>query len=142
MLGFLEGCSALPLPVCVLCDKCCNLGQGFQMNSTRVAPRVDCERVGGVFDLSDLLKNLYEVHQLRNQSVTAPIATISRAQRNQNQIRNQTDSDFESFNSRLFSVRFDSETVSLECRNFINCCKLLLSLVSCQSNESGTAKWN
>lgn len=61
-LDFLEGCSALPLPVCVLCDKCCNLGQGFQMNSTRVAPRVAWERVGGVFDLSDLLKNLYEVN--------------------------------------------------------------------------------
>lgn len=63
-LDFLEGCSALPLPVCVLCDKCCNLGQGFRMNSTRVTPRVARERVGGVFDLSDLLKNLneYEVN--------------------------------------------------------------------------------
>lgn len=59
-LDFLEGCSALPLPVCVLCDKCCNLGQEFRMNSTRVTPQVARERVGGVFDLSDLLKNLYE----------------------------------------------------------------------------------
>lgn len=97
------------LPVCVLCDKCCNLGQGFlkkfdtchAMGGQQQQQQHHPERVGGVFDLSDLLKNL-----LRNQTVTAAIATISRAQRERE--RNKTVRTDSKLSSHLFSLRSEN----------------------------------
>lgn len=141
-LDFFEGCSALALPVCVLCDKCCNLGQGFRMNSTRVTPRVAWERVGGVFDLSDLLKNLYELRSKRIGCVikVSQYQLPQSAEHRENQIRTKkTVSDFESFNSCLFlaSLRFGNCLARVQKFHKL----LQIVVVTCQlpvKRESGT----
>lgn len=144
-LDFLEGCSALPLPVCVLCDKCCNLGHGFQ------AEFDTCHATGGPrkswrrFWLVWFIEKLVRVRSRRIGCVikVSQHQLPQSAEHRENQIRTKKQIPTSSLSTLVSSrLRFDSETVSLECRNFINCCKLLLSLVSCQSDGRVELNWN